>query len=283
MKARAAVASLGGAEVYELPVSGTLRLAHWSTLVAGMSAFASAVLGVRYGQSWLYQSDGLMAGQVYGQDHLVLVVALPLLVGAVGAARSGSVRGLFGWGGVLVYLAYWYHFVLGGIAFGPAFLLHLTVVASSLFALGVLGARLDVERIAHRFRHAMPARAIGGLMLLGGTLFAAAGMLDMGRQLHDRALIDAATRAVYSIDFTIMLPATILAGVLLWHRKSWGYVLAGPLLINAALSAMTILFAMVTLTREGAPFGPATVVFASASVVMIVAVITYMRGLRVST
>jgi hypothetical protein len=269
-----------GSEAYELPVSGTLRLARWTTLIAGLAAFTSAIVGIRLGQAWLYQSEDLMLGQIYGLDLLVLFVVLPLLVLSVRAAWRGSVRGLFGWGGVLVFLAYWYHFLLGGTTFGPAYLLHLTVVGSSLLSLGVLGARLDVERIAHRFRGRMPVRSLAALMLTGAGLFVIAGAWDMSDQLRERALLDSATRAAYSVDFTIMLPATILAGILLWRRDSWGYVLAGPLLINAALSAMTLMVAMIALIREGVPVHVGAGAFAIASAVMSGAVIAYLRAMQ---
>jgi hypothetical protein len=269
-----------GSEAYELPVSGTLRLARWTTLAAGIAAFTSAIIGIRLGQAWLYQSDDLMLGQIYGMDIIVLLVVLPLLVLSVRAAWRGSARGLFGWGGALMYLAYWYHFLLGGITFGPAYLLHLTVVGSSLLSLGVLGARLDVERIAHRFRQRIPVRSTAALMLIGAGLFVVAGAWDMSDQLREWALLDSATRAVYSVDFTIMLPATILAGILLWRRESWGYVLAGPLLINAALSAMTLTVAMIALLREDVPVLLGAAVFAIASVVMTGVVIAYLRGMR---
>jgi hypothetical protein len=244
-----------------------------------MAAFTSAVIGIRFGQAWLYQSDDLMLGQTYGLDLIVLIVVLPLLALSMRAAWRGSARGLFGWGGVLMYLAYWYHFLLGGITFGPTYLLHLMVVGSSLLSLGVLGARLDVERIAHRFRQRMPVRSIAALMLIGAGLFVIAGAWDLSHQLRERSLLDSATRSVYSVDFTIMLPATILAGILLWRRQSWGYVLAGPLLVNAALSAMTLMVAMIALLREDVPVHLGAAGFTIASAVMFAAVIAYLRGM----
>jgi hypothetical protein len=184
---------LSESEAYALPVSGSLRLARWTTLIAGLASLTSAVIGLRFGQAWLYQSDDLMLGQIYGLDLIVLALVLPLLVLSVFSARGGSVRGLFGWSGMLMYLAYWYHYLLGGITFSPAYLLHLTVVGSSLFSLGVLAARLDVERIAHRFRRSLPVRSIAVLMLAGAGLFVVAGAWDMTDQLRDRSVLDSST------------------------------------------------------------------------------------------
>jgi hypothetical protein len=270
-------------EPYELPVSGSLRLARWSTALAGLSALAAGIIGFRYGQQSLYQTHELLTVQVYGQDLVVLILVVPLLAGAVFLTRKGSARGLFVWAGALVYLAYWYHFLLGGIDFGPMYLLHLTLVGSSLFALGVLGARLDVERLAHRFEARMPARTIGAFMAIAAAVFATAGIVDMVDLLRDRALIDVATRGAYSADFTIMLPATLVAGVLLWRHASWGYVLAGPLLINAALSATTLLVAIVRLIREGIALNTVAVALLAATLVLSGAAAIYLRGVRVSS
>jgi hypothetical protein len=271
------------AEPYTLPVSGSLRLARWSTAIAGLSAFASGVIGFRYGQLSLYQTHELLTVQVYGQDLVVLALVVPLLAGAVLLTRRGSARGLFVWAGALVYLAYWYHFLLGGVDFGPMYVLHLALVGSSLLSLGVLGARLDVERLAHRFKARMPARTIGAFMTIAAAVFATAGIFDMVDLLRDRALIDVATRGAYSADFTIMLPATMIAGVLLWRHDSWGYVLAGPLLINAALSATTLFVAIIRLIREGAVLNTLAVVLLAAVVVLSAATALYLRGVRVSS
>jgi hypothetical protein len=77
-----------------------------------------------------------------------------------------------------------------------------------------------------------------------------------------------------------MLPATLLAGVLLWRRQSWGYVLAGPLLINAALSALTLMVAMIALIRDDVPVHLGALAFAAAAAVMCGAVVAYLRGMR---
>lgn len=268
-------------EPYELPVSGSLAPARWGTLIAGLSAATSAVLGWRYGQQGLYQSDDLMLAQVHGQDFIVLLATLPVLALSVWRAHRGSARGLIGWAGALIYLAYWYHYLLGGIEFGPIYLLHLTLVASSLFSLAVLGVRLDVERLAHRFGAHLPARTIGGFMLTAGAVFASAGVFDIVERLRDREILDTATRGVYTVDLTIMLPATIVAGILLWRHQSWGYVLAGPLLVNAALSAATLLAAVLALMPSAMPLGAAALVLGSAVAVLAAAVTVYLREVRV--
>ena len=268
------------AEPYELPVSGSLALARWGTLLTGVAACISAVVGLAYGSQWLYQSDGLTLGQIYGHDLVVLLVALPVLALSVRRALQGSARALITWAGALMYLAYWYHFLLGGIEFGAAYIAHLALVGGSLFSLAVLAARLDVERFAHRVSEGLPARALGGLMAVTGSWFAAVGLFDIVERLRHAEILDPAVRGIYTVDLTIMLPATLVAGALLWRRQTWGYVLAGPLFVNATLSAGT-LFAAAVAVRAAIPVpailiggvGIATLILAGASLV-------FLRGVR---
>jgi hypothetical protein len=267
-------------EPYDLPVSGSLVVARWATAIAGLSALLSAMLGLRFGQQGLYQSDDLLLAQVYGQDIVVLVTVLPLLAISVWRASRGSARGLIGWGGGLVYLGYWYHYLLGGTEFGPAYLVHLTLVASTLLALATLAARLDVERLAHRFGAHLPARTIGGFMAIIAGVFATATLFDIVERLRQREVLDVATRGVYTVDLTIMLPATIVAGILLWRRQSWGYVLAGPLLVNAALSAATLFTASLILMGE-LPLGWTATALAAAVGGLVAMVAVYLREVRV--
>ena len=270
------------AEPYELPVSGSLAAARWATLAAGISLLISAVLGLRYGEQGLYQSEALLLPQFYGQDVVALVVVLPLMLLSARRARHGSARALIAWAGALTYVAYWYHFYLGGIPFGPLFLPHVVVVGSSLFALGVLIARVDVQRLARRFSDALPARSLGGMMVTAGAVFATAWILDVMERLGHGEVLDRAAVGIYSVDLTLMLPITVVAGFLLWSHAPWGYLLSGPLLINAFLSILTLSTTWVIVRFAGVTVpGVEMAAFWLATLVMGGCVAIFMRALRV--
>jgi hypothetical protein len=269
------------AEPYELPVVGSLRVARWATLIAGVSAFAAAVIGIGYGQQRLYQSDELLLVQAYGQDIVVLLVTLPILANAVWIAHQGSARGLVAWAGCLIYLAYWYHYMLAAAQFSAAYLVHVALVASSLAGLAALGMSLDVERFAHRFSGAYRIGWPGGVLVFAGCLFGVAAVSDVLQRLGNDEVLGNATRGVYNVDLTIMLPATIAAGVLLWHRHSWGYALAGPLFVNAALSVVTVLVAVVVLLAMGQPLRGVAGLLVLATATLGAVAVAWVRRVRV--
>jgi hypothetical protein len=279
--ARAAMAGVAGGEPYELPVTGSLRAARWATFVAGASLVVSAVMGIRYGKQALYQSDDLMFPQVYGQDIVALIIAFPAMMLAMWRASRGSGRGLVVWAGALIYLAYWYHYFLGGVAFGAMFPVHAALVASSLFAIGVLILRVDIGRFAHRFDARMPSRSIGALMVLTGSLFATAWILDVVRSIGQRIILDQASLGVYTVDLTVMLPVTIAAGLLLWRHTPWGYALSGPLMVNALLSVGTLAVASSVMRMSGMTVaGIEMVALWSATLIMAACCAVYLRALR---
>lgn len=268
-------------EPYDLPVTGSLRVARWATLIAGASAFVAAVMGIAYGPRGLYQSDDLLLVQAYGQDIVVLLGTLPVLANGFWLARRGSARGLVAWAGALVYLAYWYHYMLSAAVFGAAYLVHVIVVGSSLVAIGALGLTLDVERFAHRFSEAARTGLAGGVLVFAGCLFGIAAVSDVLQRLGNHEVLDGAIRGVYNVDLTIMLPCTVAAGVLLWHRHSWGYALAGPLFVNAALSVLTVLVAAVVLLTAGLPIRGLASLLAVAAVGIVAMAVVWLRRVRV--
>jgi hypothetical protein len=263
-------------------VKGCLTIARLATGIAATSLIAAATIGLRYGGQGLYQSDDVIFPQLIAQDATALMLILPLLAFAVWRSRRGSARALVVWAGTLVYIAYWYHFLLAGIPFGPLFLVHATLVGSSLFGSAALLAQVDVERLAHRFDPRTPARAIGGIMIALGLLFAAVWVGDIVLRLRDREVLDYVARAVYMADLTVMLPVTIVAGILLWRRHMWGFILSGPLLVNAALSMITLLGTGVAVRIAGGEVAtPQLGAFFLAAVVMSACATHYLKRIRV--
>jgi hypothetical protein len=270
------------AEAYALPVSGSLVGARWATGVAAITLFVAAMIGMQHGEQGRYQSDTLVLTQVYGQDIIAVAIVLPALLIGVWRAHRGSARGLVVWSGALIYIAYWYHFYLDGIPFGSLYLLHVTVVGSSLFALGVLLARIDVYRFAHRFADTMPSRPIGAMMVMLGTVFATAWIFDVVERLGHGEVLDQVARGVYTVDLTLMLPMTIAAGFLLWRHQPWGYALSGPLIVNALFSMLTLLATSIVVGLSGVAVSDVEMLlFWLASVMMAACVSLYMRELRV--
>jgi hypothetical protein len=227
----------------------SLRLAQvLSAIVAVLAAVAA--LGGMFGG--IYRDNALILTAWKGNDLVTLVVAVPLLVATLVGARRGSDRALLVWLGAVGYMLYNYLFYLFGAAFNVFFLLYVLLVALSLYAF-VLGlASLDAGKIGGEFRAGTPVKWISGLMLLiplimgGIELARAVGFIFTGEVPADIVQTGHPTGVVYAMDLALLMPAIVVAAVLLWQRRPWGYVLATVLMVKGltyplVLVAMSVL------------------------------------------
>lgn len=198
----------------------------------------------------LYQDPTSVSAAFRGGDLVTLVVAAPVLAVALLLAVRGSRRAELVWVGVLAYSVYNYAFYVFGAAFNDVFLLHVGLFCLSVFALALALATLDVAGLGGRFGARTPARWIGGYLLataavLGGMWsffslrFAATGTLP------DGVLPASAVHLVYTLDLGLLVPSLALAGVLLWWRSAWGFVLGTVLSVYGAAYQLNFMAATV--------------------------------------
>ena len=61
----------------------------------------------------------------------------------------------------------------------------------------------------------------------------------------------ATTHLAYVLDLGLLVPAYIAAGVLLWRRRPWGFVLSGALLLSGVVHQVSYMTALVFQARAG--------------------------------
>lgn len=80
-----------------------------------------------------YRDSSVLLPQMYGQDLLTLVVAVPVLAIALYFAYRGSMRGYIVWIGVTGYLLYTYASYAFMTAFNELYLVYVTLLWLTLF------------------------------------------------------------------------------------------------------------------------------------------------------
>lgn len=223
------------------------------TWVAAVSSFAAAGVGLVFAPA--YDAAPATAEMLRGFDLVTLVVAVPLLV--VSRLRAG------GWSlvrsGVFAYLAYGYLFaaVTGGM--GTAFLLDVTVLSSSTFAL-ILTLRdmtavppAALRRPAVRVAAALLgllALSLGAMWLVASLRAAASGEVPVGSLLVESEL---AVRLGITLDLWLLVPLYAVAAVQLWRRRPWGHVLGLLAVVSGLLHQLSYQAAMVFQVRADVP------------------------------
>jgi hypothetical protein len=259
-----------------LPVKGGLTLSYIASILIALLMAAASVVSLP-AQNDIYPASQ-RAGNV-GTDVLNLIVGLPMLLGSTWLAKRGSLIGLLCWPGALLYVLYIYTFYLIGVPLNALFLVYLTLVVLSTYTLIGIVANIAGEVVRQRFSVHVPARILGGilvvvaLMFVGRTIF---GVLDA---LISRSAVDSMVFASWISDGAVQCPAMIACGVLLWRHELLGYVgCAGLLLELGILFASLPVSLVVGALLTGLPVDASSVVLLPFGAIFFGLLAIFVRG-----
>ena len=209
-----------------LPVVLSIALVLVAALASGIGVFNPGT----------FRDPAMTAGNARGTALVVLVVAVPLIAGSLILSARGSARAGVIWLGSLGYVLY--NSVLFGFAmtFNRLFLVYVAMFALALWSVVTALMRVDAESLRERFKTSTPVRGIALYLIVVSALTYIAWLRDIVPALVHNTLPSSLDRTVMLanpievMDLSISLPLLALAGVWLWRRRAWGYVLAGALL-----------------------------------------------------
>ncbi len=226
--------------------------------------------------SSLYRDPALLIPQNLGTDLVTVGVMVPLCAFAAAAMRR-SARARLVWLGALGYFVYAYGMYALGVHWNRLFLAYVALFGVSFYTL-VLGlARTDAPALA-ALGSRVPRRAASLYLVSVAVLVGAAWLLDelratwTGVAPASLAEFDAPTNIVHVFDLALVLPALVLASVLLRRRRAWGFVLAGALLVMTTAIGLWILALIGFSTLAGYPGPLAITIFFSVLTVIGVAI-----------
>jgi hypothetical protein len=232
-----------------LPVRHSLKVSYaFSTVIAIMMA-ASSVMGLSY-RAASYPSEGLRSAFVTN-DVVTLIIALPVLLGAMWLARRGSLVGLLFWPGALLYTLYNDLIYVLAMPLNVAYLLHLALVVSVIFTIVRLFVSIDKVAVGDHLAGAVPERIIGGILAGLGAAIVLRAFGVMVAAIVNQNQVAETTLALHTADFLIA-PVWVIGGVQLWRREPLGYAIALGLLVQASMlfGALILLLLLQPLFNE---------------------------------
>ncbi len=215
------------------------------------------------GDAAVFQGSGLyrydpagvaMEGMVW--DAINLFIGLPLFAVAIYLSLRNTLRGQLALSGLLFYFFYVYLMAATGNSFNPLFLVYVIIFALSAVAFfinlnGINVARLP-ERVSQRFPRGL---FIGFSFTMAGVLIILWTARVVSITTSGRFPIDFAgvsTLVSQAVDLGVVVPLLLSAGILLWRRSAWGYLLAGTGLSYGLLMCITLpAFIAVPLIQAG--------------------------------
>ncbi|MGM0557885.1 MAG: hypothetical protein ACQEVA_15980 [Myxococcota bacterium] len=192
-----------------------------------------------WGRGFYRHMSAQLAPQGIAQDVVTLTVGVPLLLVALFWARRGSLRGRLMLTGTLGYFMVTYVFYLVMATYNRLFLLYVVLAGAAFYAFTLAMMSFDVERVAEALEGHAPRRFVG-IFLIVNALAISAMWLGIVVPPTINGTIPPevehyTTLIVQGLDLSILLPASLLAGILLIRRRAFGYLLATVYIVFLAL------------------------------------------------
>jgi len=209
----------------------------------------------------LYAHDTLFtAAASRGTDIVTLFVGLPLLIVSFLLYRRGSLRGGLLLAGALAYLLY-YGASLGlATAYNPMFLVYLGLFSASFFALVLILTSIDLNALPGRFSHHLSRGGIAIFMFVAGLgtgfIWLSDAVSALVANRAPAALGPYTTLVTYTLDVGIIMPAALMAGILLLRRSGLGYLLSAVLTMMLTLVGAMVIMQTVVQLSAGILFSP---------------------------
>lgn len=256
----------------------------WITGVAILEAFLAVVVTVAgiatafghvhltfvslWGQTVTIQNGGLyshesvsMAAQGVGMDLVTLLVVTPLLLlgGFVGA--RGSLRGQLLRVGAFFYFTYAYLVILFGVVYNPLFLVYVVMLSAGIAGLVLSLLSVDAARLPELISPTFRRRTIGwtvvGVNIMFLLLWLSRIVPSIGTSKPPVGLETYTTLSVQAADLSIVIPLSILTGVLLLRHHPVGYLLAAPVLFFLATMGLALAGMVAAMALMGTQVGVA--------------------------
>lgn len=201
-----------------------------------------------YGKG-LYMNDSIsMVAQGKASDFITLILGIPLLSISLYFTNKESLRGKLMLTGTLGYFLYTYTSYTFLWMYNPFFIVYVALMSLSLYALIICFMSFDIETMPAKFSKKLPVKFLGGYQIFIGIVI---GMLWLGKILPPIfggatvvGLEHYTTLVIQGLDLGIVVPTSIISGILLIKRKPFGYLLSSVVIIKS-FTMLTCISAMI--------------------------------------
>lgn len=217
-----------------------------------------------YGRGLYAEETIFSAGAVQGTDVAALFVFLPLLAIAFLVYRRGALRGGVFLAGVLSCMLYYGASRGLDTTYNGLFLVYIALFSTTFFAFVLILTAFDLQALPGRILPNFPRRGMAILMFVAGAGTAFLWLSDVVTAMTNHSIPAGlgthTTIVTYMIDVGIIVPATILAGVLLLQRKPLGFLLSSVLTMMLALIGVLVIFQTIMQYNAGLRFSPGVLI-----------------------
>jgi hypothetical protein len=208
------------------------------------------------GHGLYYYDTVSSAAQMQGNDLITLIVGLPLLAVSTWLAFRGSLRGRLLLTGTVGFFLYTYMSMATLTSYNNLFLIYTALFALSLYAFILCMLSFDPKNLPGHFSDRLPRKWISGLMFVVALFLTLAWLgriINPMLQNKIPALENTTTLVIQFMDLSLIVPASVLGGILLLRKNAWGYLIASILLTKGITLGLGVSTMAVNMALKGVP------------------------------
>jgi hypothetical protein len=224
-----------------------------SILIALLSAIAT--LSGLFWKGLYSQETVSMGAQAMGQDLVTLLVAIPLLLLSVYLIHKKSIKGQMIWMGSIFYFLYTYASLAFLATYNQLFLVYVALLSLSLYTFIYGLMSLDASNLKNSMIPGKTTTVAAIFTILMAFMLAFMWLsLIIGSLISGSApavLETYTTLVIQALDLAVLIPAAIIAGLLLLKGRAWGYVLMSILIVKISLMGTAIMSMIYFMAQNG--------------------------------
>lgn len=185
-------------------------------------------------------------GNLRGTALVMMVLALPALVVAMVVTGRDSSRALVVWLGALAYISYQSVLFLFATPFNSLFLVYVAMLSLAFWSTVVLVREIDLAAFRARFDEGLPARPIAIYAAVLAVLNAVVWLRTVVPAVFSEqpaGFLEGSgvtTNPVFVQDLAIWLPLLVVGAWWLWHRRPFGELVVGAMLVLLLLESIGV-------------------------------------------
>lgn len=238
-----------------------------------------------YGKGIYQHMSAEVAPQGIAQDYVTLLLGIPLLIIALLAARTGSLKGRFLLAGTLGYFLVTYLFYLVMGMYNVLFLVYVSLLATTFFAFILTLLSFDLRQLPSFFLSTTPHRLTGGFLVFQSLAIAFLWLSIVVPPLLDRSIVPLqvehyTTLVVQGLDLGLLLPAGFVSGLLFSRKQPFGYLFAPVYFVFLSLLMTALTAKVIAMAMLGYNVVPAIFIIPVFNLLSIISSVLILKSIR---
>jgi hypothetical protein len=238
-----------------------------------------------YGKGIYKHMSADVAIQGIAQDMVTLFIGIPLLIIALFSYNRGSLKGHFLLSGIVGYFFVTYLFYTAMGMYNELFLVYITLLGLTFFALFNLLISFKLKKISGYFSNRAPAKFTGGFLIFNSIAIALMWLSRVVPPLLDGSIYPVdlqhyTTMIVQGFDLGLLLPISFVAGWLLLKKRPMGFLIGVPYIIFLSLLMTALTAKIIAMGLNGVNIIPAVFIIPAINLVTIVCAVLMVKNIK---